>query len=52
MKVDFHKSMVRAVEIFGEDAFRKRESDNEKKRPINKAYFEVIAYYLAILDDG
>ena len=51
MKVDFHKSMVRAVEIFGEDAFRKRESDNEKKRPINKAYFEVIAYYLAVLDD-
>lgn len=51
MKQDFHKSMLRASEIFADDAFRKRENISEKKRPINKAYFEVIAYYFAILSD-
>lgn len=51
MKLDFHKSMLRAIDIFEDDAFRKRETAYEKKRPINKAYFEVIAYYFAVLND-
>ena len=51
MKDDFSRSMLRAHEIFGDDAFRKRESASDKKRPINKAYFEVIAVSFAHLDD-
>lgn len=52
MKIDFSKSMILAEEIFGDDAFRKRESENDKKRPINKAYFEVIAVSFANLSEG
>lgn len=51
MKIDFSKSMRLAEEIFGDDAFRKRESENDKKRPINKAYFEVIAVSFANLSE-
>ena len=47
MKEDF--SMILAEKIFGNDAFRKRESESDKKRPINKAYFEVIAVSFAYL---
>lgn len=49
MKEDFSKSMILAEKIFGNDAFRKRESEFDKKRPINKAYFEVIAVSFAYL---
>lgn len=49
MKIDFSEAMVLAKDIFGDDAFRKRESVYDKKRPINKAYFEVIAVSLAKL---
>lgn len=49
MKEDFSKSMILADKIFGDDAFRKRESEYDKKSPINKAYFEVIAVSLAHL---
>lgn len=49
MKEDFSKSMIMAEKIFGSDAFRKRESKQDKKRPINKAYFEVIAVSFANL---
>lgn len=49
MKEDFSKSMILAEKIFGDDAFRKRESESDKKRPINKAYFEVIAVSFANL---
>lgn len=49
MKEDFSKSMILAEKIFGDDAFRKRESESDNKRPINKAYFEVIAVSLAHL---
>ena len=41
--------MILAEKIFGNDAFRKRESESDKKRPINKAYFEVIAVSFAYL---
>lgn len=49
MKEDFSKSMILSGKIFGNDAFRKRESESDKKRPINKAYFEVIAVSFANL---
>lgn len=49
MKEDFSKSMILAEKIFGDDAFRKRESESDNKRPINKAYFEVIAVSFAHL---
>lgn len=51
MKEDFSKSMILAEKIFGSDAFRKRESEYDKKRPINKAYFEVIAVSFANLSN-
>lgn len=51
MKKDFSKSMVLSEKIFGDDAFRKRESENDKKKPINKAYFEVIAVSFANLSE-
>ena len=49
MKENFSKSMRLAGKIFEDDAFRKRESESDKKRPINKAYFEVIAVAFANL---
>ena len=51
MKSDFRKSMRMARKIFGDDAFRKRYDQNDRRRPLNKAYFEVISTTLAKLDD-
>ena len=51
MKKDFIRGMELAYVIFGDDAFRKRESAADNRRPINKAYFEVIAVTLAKLDE-
>ena len=51
MKNDFTQGMELAYTIFGDDAFRKRESVKDYRRPINKAYFEVIAVNLAKLDE-
>lgn len=51
MKADFEKAMKLAHQLFGDDAFRKRENREAKKKPINKAYFEVIAVTLAKLDE-
>lgn len=48
---DFKESLKLAYEIFQEDAFRKRTDPKEKRRPINKAYFEVITVSLAKLSD-
>ena len=42
IKQDFRKAMQLAIDIFGNDAFRKRIDKNAFRRPINKAYFEVI----------
>ena len=52
MKKDFTRGMELAYEIFGNDAFRKRESVTDNRRPINKAYFEVIAVTLAKVDEN
>lgn len=40
---DFNNAMNLAIMIFGNDAFRKRNDINASRKPINKAYFEVIA---------
>lgn len=46
---DFKESLNLAYKIFREDAFRKRTDSREKRRPINKAYFEVITVLFAKL---
>lgn len=51
MKLDFIKAMKLAMDIFGKDAFRKRTTKNGNRRPLNKAYFEVIAVTFARLND-
>lgn len=51
MKQDFIKAMKLAMDIFGKDAFRKRTTKNGNRRPLNKAYFEVIAVTFARLND-
>lgn len=47
----FKKALNLSYEIFEEDAFRKRTDLNERQRPINKAYFEVITVLFAKLSD-
>jgi hypothetical protein len=51
IKQDFGKAIQLAIDIFGNDAFRKRKDKNAPRRPINKAYFEVIAANFAILNN-
>lgn len=45
----FKKALNLSYKIFEEDAFRKRTDTNDKRRPINKAYFEVITVFFAKL---
>lgn len=49
MTSDFDQAMNYAKLIFGDDAFRKRECTTANRKPINKAYFEVIAVSFAHL---
>ena len=42
LEADFIKALNLSMKIFREDAFRKRTSKSDRRRPINKAYFEVI----------
>ena len=51
MKDDFSRALQISEEIFGDDAFRKRMKRNEPRKPINKAYFEVLTTTFARLDD-
>lgn len=48
---DFNKAMKLAYKIFNKDAFRKRLSNDDPRKPINKAYFEVIAVSFAKLNN-
>lgn len=51
MMENFTAAMKLAFDIFGADAFRKRQQKNDARRPINKAYFEVIATTFAKLSE-
>ncbi|WP_165704025.1 GmrSD restriction endonuclease domain-containing protein [Enhygromyxa salina] len=48
----FLNAMTRAEAIFGVDAFRKRYSETDSRRPLNKALFETWAVHLARLTDA
>jgi hypothetical protein len=39
---DLKSALELAVTVFGNEAFRKRTNQNHKRRPLNKAYFEVV----------
>lgn len=49
MKEDFSLAMNLAIEVYGNDAFRKRESEEDARRSLNRAYFEVISTVFARL---
>ena len=51
MRDDFRRAMKLSYEIFGNRAFRKQQNRDEYRRPLNKAYFEVIASRFALLDE-
>ena len=51
LEIDFRKALLLSMEIFGNDAFRKRIDKNHGRRPINKAYFEVIVSTFAKLEE-
>jgi hypothetical protein len=48
---NFKKSLLLSIDIFENDAFRKRTNENDTRHPINKAYFEVITTTFAKLND-
>ncbi len=53
IETDFKKSMIRAKELFGDFAFRKREDvKSGKKSKINKALFEVWSVTLSKISDN
>lgn len=47
----FDKAMLAAIKIFGEDAFRKRYRIRDRRKPINKALFEVWSVAISRLND-
>lgn len=52
MKDDFKSAMTLAWRIFGNRAFRKQQSLYDRRRPLNKAYFEVISVCFAGLTES
>jgi len=52
MKNEFDRAMKSAFEIFGNDAFRKRKSIDDRRGPINKALFEVLSVGLSKLSEA
>lgn len=52
MYADFNKAMRYASILLGREAFRKQEGNDEKLRPLNRAYFEVIAATFAKMDES
>ena len=44
---EFKKAMRAAYEIFGDDAFRKRTAEEDNRRPVSRALFEVWSVQLA-----
>lgn len=51
LKHNFNEAMILANAIFGDDAFRKRFNEKDKRKPINKALFEVLSVNFANLTD-
>ena len=49
MTVGFERAMDLAMRIFGNDAFRKRYREEDRRRPINKTLFEVLSVCFARL---
>jgi hypothetical protein len=49
LKTDFTKALNTAWGIFGNDAFRKRYSPNDPRKPINKALFDTLSVNFANL---
>ncbi len=52
MKENFDKAMHTSMSIFGDDAFRKRQNPTDRRKPINKALFEVLSVYIAKLSEA
>lgn len=52
MEKDFKKALSLATDVFNNDAFRKRTSIEENRKPLNKAYFEVITVLFSKLTDN
>lgn len=52
MKKDFDRAMKVAIQIFGNDAFRKRKGIDDRRSPINKALFEVLSVTLANINEN
>ncbi|MEU3931565.1 DUF262 domain-containing protein [Streptomyces sp. NPDC029044] len=50
LRVEFRTAMSAAERIFGQHAFRKYRTGQQRKSPINKALFETVAVNLAWLD--
>jgi len=48
---DFQKAMIAALEIFGNQAFRKVSQKNKRKQPLNKSLFEAWSVNLSTLTD-
>ena len=51
MEKEFSRALCIAEKIFGEDAFRKRLNKNDSRKPLNKAYFEVLTVTFSKLSD-
>lgn len=49
MKQDFEEAMIVAYKIFSNDAFRKRTDIAARRKPLNKALFEVLSVLLSRL---
>ena len=52
MKSRFIKSMQTAIELFDDDAFRKRTNVYDRRKPINKALFEIQSVIYAKMSDS
>lgn len=52
LKQNFKAAMNLSFDIFGNDAFRKRFKKTDKRKPINKALFEVLSVNFAQLSDN